>query len=91
MRKSRPGEVVCQCDAYEFPHRMTGGRCSGRHIAEGHFFGSNCRDCNYLDATCGYRSCQILDGAEAITQCPEWQDVIRTNEIRLYGPKYFHF
>lgn len=89
LRKTRLGEVVCTCPAYDFPHRFSGGRCTGAHLAEDYFFGGDCRDCNYLDESSGYRACQVIDGADAVTECPVWREFVRSNEVKLYGPKYY--
>lgn len=67
---------------------MTGGACSGRHIAEDYFFGSSCRECHHLGDEDGHRCCQVLDGGEKVSECPEWQEVIQREDVRLYGPKY---
>ena len=88
MRKTRKGEVVCRCEAYAFPHRFTSGACSGRHLADEHFFGSSCRDCTYLADVENIRSCQVIDGAEKVHECPVWREEVRKNEVRLYGRKY---
>lgn len=85
MRKPRKGEVVCRCAAYHFPHRMTGGRCTGSHIVfeawERNYGGGDCRDCNSLEDRDGCRSCQVVEGAEAISECPVWQEFAGRNEI----------
>ena len=70
-RKRRPGEVICTCPAYKFPHRLMGGRCKGEAQVQALWdqnYGSGpCRQCNYLQ--CG--SCQVLEGREAPHRCPE--------------------
>lgn len=87
-RKTRPGEVVCTCPAYAFPHRCTGGKCTAQHIADdywtAHFGGGDCRNCNSQDDN----GCQVVNGAESLDQCPVWQEFVEANEIRLYGAKY---
>lgn len=83
-RKPRRGEVVCRCGAYKFPHRQFGGWCDGMIIV-GQVFDSyhrSCRDCHLLDTSEG-RECEVLQGREPATMCPEVQEYIQFNEIRL--------
>ena len=78
-RKRRPGEVVCRCGAYTFPHRMMGGACEGKKWA-------SCRDCMLRETSEeeGHR-CQVLDGREPPMECPDLQEVVQYERIRLYG------
>lgn len=90
-RKRRPGEVVCRCGAYRFPHRRLGGACKGRAFIADTFereLHGACRDCAYREAQehDGYElRCQVLDGRDKELQCPELQEHIRFEGIRLYG------
>lgn len=88
MRKRRLGEVVCRCGAYKFPHRMMGGNCNGWSMVYDTFqtqlYGA-CRGCTMLDEQEGVMVCQVVEGQDTTVQCPELQEVIRYNEIRLYG------
>ena len=88
-RKHRVGEVVCRCRAYEFPHRMMGGRCGGGAWVDqtwemGQY--TDCRDCIHYEVSEeeGLR-CKVLHGGEAVTECPALQEYIRYEEIKLYG------
>ena len=84
-RKRRVGEVTCRCFAYPFAHRMMGGRCDG-----GAFVGDTydtqlhgaCRGCILLDED---MQCQVIGGLEPSIRCPELQEKVRFEEIRLYG------
>ena len=91
MRRSRPGEVVCRCATYGFPHRFSGGRCTGVEIVERHWNqawgGGACQDCHFLDDDEGDRVCQVVRGQERVTECPVWVEFVRVNEVRL-GPRY---
>ena len=89
MRRTRDGEVVCRCGAYEFPHRLTGGMCEGRPIVEDYFFGSDCRECHYLDDQDGRRVCQVIEGGDNVPQCPVWRETISRDEVRLYGARWW--
>lgn len=90
-RKTRPGEVVCRCAAYRFPHRFSGGACTGRYLVENHweesFGGGICRECHSLDEEYGMAQCQVVAGAEKTEACLVWQEFVRLHEIRL-GSKY---
>jgi hypothetical protein len=90
-RKRRVGEVVCNCRAYPFPHRMMGGNCNGGAFVGAHFEAnvwSGCRDCILREVReemdCEY-VCQVAEGREATLNCPALDEHIRYNEIRLYG------
>ncbi len=95
LRKSRPGEVVCRCRAYRFPHRLTGGACVGVEYVEAtweaNYGGGECRECRYLDDEYGDRQCQVVNGAEPARACPVFQELLRANEVRLYGPAWTTF
>lgn len=88
-RKRRPGEVVCNCGAYKFPHRMMGGECDGAAFVEEVFEGkkwASCRDCMLRETTEeeGHR-CQVVDGREPPRECPDLQEFVLFERIRLYG------
>ncbi len=88
-RKKRKGEVVCRCGAYRFPHREFGGECDGSHIVHATFeqqMWGECRGCHYREADDeGNVLCQVVEGRDKVTGCPEVEDHIRYNGIRLYG------
>lgn len=91
-RKRRVGEVICRCAAYTFPHRMLGGECKGgafvRTFWESHQH-DKCADCLLRETRdCGTHeelACQALEGREPYTACPELDEHIRYNDIKLYG------
>lgn len=67
-----------------------GGRCDGGALVyktfEEQAWGS-CRDCHFRvddDADVPLH-CQVLEGQDKVIHCPELQEFIRYNEIRLYG------
>ncbi len=65
-----------------------GGRCDGGALVyktfEEQMHGS-CRDCHFLVTEEYPHHCQVLEGQDKIIHCPELQEFIRYNEIRLYG------
>lgn len=96
-RKKRPGEVVCRCGAYRFPHRFMGGACNGgafvQRTWESNYGGGSCRGCP--NASLGGDSesaaikvglhCQALEGIEALRTCQELDEHIRHHGVKLYG------
>lgn len=85
MRKPRPGELTCNCNAYKFPHRFGGGRCRGNSIvyqAWAENFGTGaCADCmmNHGD------HCEVDQDQESPAECPIWQEHVQREGIRLLG------
>lgn len=84
-RKRRKGEHVCDCQAYDFPHRFGGGACSGRAIVVKQWnkggWNKTCVRCHARDATAA--SCQVLEGQESVDECPAWQSYVASHEIRV--------
>lgn len=82
-RRSRKGEVTCNCKAYKFPHRMCGGKCKGiEFVAE--FFNDNtwgeCRSCKNFCMDDGFE-CQVLNGQENFWECPALAEYLDRNEV----------
>lgn len=67
-----------------------GGRCNGGAFVHAFFeqqMWGTCRDCihrNYSEEE-GRIECAAVEGIEPPSECPELQDHIRFNGIRLYG------
>jgi hypothetical protein len=84
-RKRRRGELTCVCQAYDFPHRFSGGACTGRSIVVdqwGHGgWNRECARCHCKDKE--EIACQVLEGKESVSECPAWQSFIAKNEIRV--------
>ncbi len=59
-------QITCNCSAYNFPHRLGGGKCSGSEWAESYFMtvGECCKQCN-----CNNGGCEVATGQENISQC----------------------
>ena len=93
MRPSRPGELVCHCFAYRFPHRFGGGLCTGRNIVtetwNKNWGTGECSDCHCVEEDQQHgKLCQVCQGQEQVQSCPAWQDYIAENEIRLLGSNW---
>ncbi len=87
FRKPRRGEFTCHCRAYEFPHRFSGGRCTGLFLAIDQFDktrgGGECRDCLYNVDEGGFAACQVVNGAEGVRHCPIFLDFVALYEIKV--------
>lgn len=83
-RKHREYEFTCDCGAYEFPHRIFGGRCQGHKVVadlyDENCFGTSgeCRDCVLND----HGMCQVLDGIENAKNAPCLIEFVRYEGIR---------
>lgn len=88
-RKARPGEYVCDCSAYRFPHRFGGGKCSGVWLAEGQWarsFGrGRCEHCNSHNRTGPVPYCEVVEGSEDPGECPVFQEFVESYEIIIKG------
>lgn len=83
MRQARAGEVVCNCAAYEFPHRWSGGACSClkwvKRFHDPHK--QQCRDCINADNN----ECQVAQQREMTFHCPALREYVRYEAVKLYG------
>lgn len=79
MRRS---QVTCLCSAYEFPHRIGGGRCNGDQWAESYFtmVGEMCEFCQSNNEG----ECDVAGGLEKIKYCEGVKDHLATQtDLRL--------
>jgi hypothetical protein len=74
-KRNRKFEIVCKCGAYKFPHRMTGGRCTGARWAEQEWLNGN-RDCKHCVCNAGSH-CEVAEGQERIDNCRAFEDLKR--------------
>ena len=72
-RRRRP-QVTCYCNAYAFPHRIGGGKCSGADWAAGYWEidGSACTFCNENQGD----SCGVAEGRESYRECVGYQEYL---------------
>lgn len=80
-RKPRGYERTCTCRAYPFPHRLLGGRCTGRKVIAIEYYnnqGGSCSECTVND----YGQCQVLTGQESERHAPCLQEFIQFEGVR---------
>jgi len=68
-------QVICRCNAYRFPHRLGGGRCSGLLWADS--YNKHERD---LCGSCNSNVngiCEVAEGIESIRECEGFQEHLR--------------
>ena len=91
-RKPRPGEVVCRCGSYPFPHRQFGGRCVS-DVLETTWrdqMYQRCRECRFFDHEETHDGgqqaiCQVREGRDSWIEAECIEEHIQHHEIRLYG------
>lgn len=88
-RARRKGEFICDCTAYKFPHRFSGGKCNGNFIVEetwnkNYGLCGSCENCNLVNKTDSVPYCEVLEGQEPENECPDWQEFVEFNEIIIY-------
>jgi len=65
-KKQRIG-ITCWCDSYKFPHRLSGGKCSGAKWAQAYFYTVR-QECVYCVANRG-SYCEVATCQESIHEC----------------------
>ena len=72
-------QITCRCNAYKFPHRLGGGRCSGAKWAENYFYQirTECEGCNSNCET----HCEVATGQESITECQAVWETLRIGDV----------
>jgi len=76
---SRDNEVICVCGAYDHPHRLGGGKCTGDAWCES-FRSIDTFDC----LTCPLGSeeqCEVITGQEPIKNAPCFQEELRSKYL----------
>jgi len=79
MMKDHPRiNVTCLCDAYDFPHRISGGKCNGSQWAESYYEmdKGECESCQSNNDG----QCDVANGAETIWSCEGVFDHMRTQD-----------
>lgn len=64
-RKYFDSRPICDCAAYNFPHRV-GGRCKGDVFAEFHFYNVK-SECEFCNCNAGSH-CDVATGQESIKE-----------------------
>lgn len=74
MGRQRRKQVTCWCGAYEFPHRLDSGNCTGCAWAQSYFWNEKivCAYCNSNNNG----SCDVADGREQIRYCDGVRETI---------------
>lgn len=75
--KRRRIQITCLCSAYDFPHRLGGGSCSGTEWAEAYhlLITEQCNYCNCLNNGV----CEVATGQEDIGNCEGAKDFLHYN------------
>lgn len=89
-RKRRPGEFICSCSSYSFPHRLLGGKCSGwqwiQEYWEQSYGSGDCTHCPSFQRDEGF-ICEVTEGRESTLECRAFEEFLRINEVRVYNGK----
>ncbi len=59
--------IVCKCTAYKFPHRLSGGKCTGQEWA-GSYVDINRAECEQCNNFNNYL-CEVSTGGASIKSC----------------------
>ena len=89
IKKTKRIQVTCNCSAYEFPHRIGGGNCTGSEWASSYFgvIREACSMCNCLNSgesgAQGERSgtCDVAEGIESVKMCEAYQEHLHDQPI----------
>ncbi len=82
MKSRNRIQVTCLCSAYDFPHRLGGGRCGGEEWASSYFevIKIECYRC----AANTFRGCEVASGLESINFCEGYRDFLHYQiKVRL--------
>ncbi|THD55875.1 hypothetical protein ERD95_02380 [Enterobacteriaceae bacterium ML5] len=73
-------QVTCRCPSYDFPHRFSGGRCNGYHMAKDCFDNRlSCQHCNCLHPG----GCDVVNETESPAECLYVLDFCADYQIKL--------
>ncbi len=61
-------QITCNCNAYNFPHRLTSGKCNGQAWINTYFYNDR-RECDGCISNQGTH-CEIGQGQEDLKHCP---------------------
>ena len=73
-RRRRFAQVTCWCQAYTFPHRIGGGKCSGAEWVASYreIIAEACLLCNEYTEY----GCVVADGRESYEECEGYHDCL---------------
>jgi hypothetical protein len=79
-------EVICECEAYSYPHRFGGGYCDGMALLQFFWEKGMCGNCRFRDQDSWSNKlfCQIINGQEDIAECEQLQEFLRANEAHSH-------
>ena len=86
MKKRVQIQVTCVCRAYDFPHRITGGKCSGMSCVESYMEvdGQQCATCRCkIDSD---ERCEVLSGIEPLDMCEGYKEYLH-KAVKIKLPK----
>jgi len=76
-------QITCNCSAYNFPHRLSGGKCTLSKFANRTFeenYGSGiCGNCNCFNNGI----CEVSEGIESPDYCEAIIEIESFHEIKL--------
>lgn len=84
MAKRKRNQVTCECSAYDFPHRIGGGKCSGAFwcISYNEIENEECESCNCFENG----ECQVSTGQESFKEGDCYQFELRSHFLKeQYG------
>ena len=95
-------QVTCNCSAYNFPHRIGGGKCNGSSWAGSYrlILGECCATCNCNNTgesgAGGDRkdTCDVVGGIETYKLCEGYQDHLHGQpviRVSMTEEQYFKF
>lgn len=73
-------QAVCNCPAYDFPHRFGGGSCNGWFLAKECFDNrTSCYGCELL----GPHGCEVISETSHPLHCPYVADFTNEYQVKL--------
>ena len=70
--------LVCECGAYAYPHRLTGGKCDGSEWAGSYYLHIR-EECEYCQLN-NMNICEVATGQESVRHCAAYQTFIHSGD-----------